>query len=199
MNLDQLKGTKAGRSLFILGSGPSLLENNLSLLLAEECHVMALNYNIYFLDWSTDQAPLYWTFVDWREEFKLFLPAALHRGITVFMHTGFHPQPDHPNLVPVNICDTPGHCLYAAIDYALGIAVLLGYKRVYLIGFDRGPYKGKGHATLPEFTNSYTWVDLTIRRHQPMIDIVGCGAHCGIPFIPHVSLAEAFMEVKNGK
>lgn len=183
------KETRSG-SLFLTGSGPSLLKAPLELL--EKVDVMCMNHTIFFL---MKQNPRYWIFVDGLQEFWRFMPAALHNGQTALVSRIVSNKPanlSHEGLVYFNTCDLPGHCDYCTLDSALGIAIYLGYERVYLVGCDGGG----GHIVHPSTKDpkSYRWTDATIKRHGELIEIVSAGAFHGMEYLKHLSLEDAVAE-----
>ncbi|MBZ0273762.1 hypothetical protein K8I61_17115 [bacterium] len=184
------RGAHAGETIFILGSGPSLLANDLSLLAPHR--VLCVNHTIFFADKAE---PDFWVFLDSLPEFKAYLPGAIHRGVTCFVNQmcGWEKLPEP---VYFNPCDLPGHCMYSTTDAALGLTVHLGFARAFLVGFDGGNgFDGKSghvfHRHLASNPTSYRWADEAIRRKQAFIEIESAGAFHGLEFLAHRALADA--------
>lgn len=146
--------TKVG-ACFIVGSGPSLTSNDWTRFVGRD--VIAMNHALWFLP---DNVARWWTFTDWPEEFRRYLPAAYHKGLTVIRNGNHkHPPDAHDQLVNVNACDVPGHSVFGTLDLALGIAAHMGYTRAYLIACDGGEgnaaYKSEGNYT--QFCSDQVW------------------------------------------
>lgn len=175
-------------TLFLTASGPSLLDNDLSLLAGRD--VMALNHTVYY---DHLFRPAFWTFFDPAPEFARYIPAALHKGIRIITGPLGRGLPCADRL---EFIETPG--VWHTFELALAAAVAHGYGRVYLLGVDCGPYAGRMHLVVDDqpAVNRvalpwYYFVSETYERWQDRLEIISTGVHHGLLAAPHVPLAEA--------
>lgn len=180
------------QALFVLGAGPSLLENDLRLLRTQT--VLCINHAVWF---ARDYLPTYWAWRDyWAPEFQKYIRPAAYRGIIVFTQAAPNliDDPVPEQLVQLNACGVPGHCCAVTLDLALGLAIHLGYKRVYLLGLDNGPYRGREHLVLPNGQAGPApagFNDLVIENFRRHLELYSCGVHHGLTQLPHLSLQQA--------
>ena len=177
--------TQAG-ACFIVGSGPSLVKNDWAAFAGRD--VIAMNHALWFLP---DGLAKIWAFTDWPKEFRRYLPAALHKGLTVIRNGNYKKDPPEPHdrLISVNACDVPGHSVFGTLDLALGIAAHMGYVRAYLISCDGGEgnvaYASTGSYTA--FLGDQIWP----RLRDGVIEVMSTGARASDANVAHHDVATA--------
>ena len=221
-----MKNTRAGRVLFVVGTGASLVDNDLSLLRGLD--TFAMNDAVYF---DRDFCPTYWTTWDWVDSYGRYVSAALYKGSLVFVSRNAGRKiPDHPNLYRINYfspIEAPGTSGPNCLNITLSIGAFLGYCEVFLVGCDGGncasaeyprrtdhglqAFQERGHIVrydVPITANGYQWVQETIASHSSFRDaetgepvtmrIRSTGAYHGLKFIEHLPLADAVALAKSG-
>jgi len=156
--LQFFKGIHRGSRAFIIGTGPSLLETNLSSLKEE----ITFGVNGLCLYDGLDFDPTYYCISD-PEAYKKFGKYAEQLSSIKFLSVPPCPRPPRGNWIQIPLdrthqvmngyfAGTGKHMLKTywgrtvVIDLCLQLAFYMGFAKVYLVGCDCGPSHGRLHA-----------------------------------------------------
>lgn len=133
------------KQCFIVGGGPSLTNFDWSLL--DGKITIAIN-NAYKV--LPNASIVYFTDNDWWNAHKEELLA--HKGVKIKGSTKatmiHHPKVKEYELTKASGLELTGGCLahgYNSVHAAINLAVVLGFKEIYLLGVDMGWQDGKSH------------------------------------------------------
>ncbi len=155
---EEYKNKYSGQRCFIIGSGPSLLEENLSLIKNEKIFIVNRSYkaldhglshydfyvcvdkNVYENNYKEIQKlskfPRFYnhTFMDskiyWEGPKEKFIPIFRHENKSSILYKSLV-----LNIMPTNYYDGWGNTSTAVLDTAI-IAFFLGFKEIYFLGVD---------------------------------------------------------------
>jgi hypothetical protein len=167
-DLSEIEGCNAGSKCFIIGSGPSLIEQGIPDAVHNKPNVvMTVNASILLVDWSkedpdrsygsrvwlsNDSMCLVWDYF-WDKvaawDCDLFVRTSWHKHERVLEEIGqyryFRPRKtelEHP-LLPYE--EDGGLTWVTSVPTAIDLAILMGCSPIYLMGIDHQMKEGKSH------------------------------------------------------